>query len=278
MVDTITYRTTDMTRWGVGQGSDLGAPQIDINFFLLLQKITAVENAPDNTIDYFSVVGNQLFITMIDHTVFGPFTLPTAQWNFIEGGWKPLTQYHAFDVLTENGAFYIVRFDHVSAATFDPGANDGLGHNYYGLMLAEPQDALPIGGMPGQVLTKVAGSDFDTEWTSPTRNIGVYVEGAAGANELVLQYIVPEQMTFLTGLPNSQGFALTPPTVDQAYSIVQNGTVIGTVNFMPSPDEVFFAFAADVIFMPGDILSIIAPPAPDPHMTDVSITLVAILP
>jgi hypothetical protein len=36
--------------------------------------------------------------------------------------------------VTEGGVTYLVEYPHTSAATFDPGANDGLGHNYYHLL------------------------------------------------------------------------------------------------------------------------------------------------
>jgi hypothetical protein len=43
MVGSLTYRTDDLTRWGTGQGSDLDAPVIDLNFWTLFDAIRTLE-------------------------------------------------------------------------------------------------------------------------------------------------------------------------------------------------------------------------------------------
>jgi hypothetical protein len=135
-MDQITYRTNDPTRWGQGQGSDLAAALIDRNFWALFSMIAALQDhAATDMIQSISASGNQLFVTMADGTVFGPFTLPTAQWTFRKEGWLPTTPYSPFDVFENNGSLYLVLFRHVSAATFDPAANDGAGHDFYRLIL-----------------------------------------------------------------------------------------------------------------------------------------------
>ena len=71
----IIYRTAGA--WGGGQGSDLAAAQVDMNFWMLYSLISRCKNAaPAITISYFTVTGNQMWITMSDHYVFGPFTIP----------------------------------------------------------------------------------------------------------------------------------------------------------------------------------------------------------
>jgi len=273
----ITDRTAGV--WGGGQGSDLAAAQIDENFWELESAILVLQENASNSagIDYFVVEGNQLFVHLTDHVVIGPYTLPTAQWDF-RGGWLPLTTYADFDVVTNDGSVYLVIWPHTSTATFNPNANDGMGHNYYGLLLSQPADELPAGGTVGQVLTKSTGSPYATEWVSPTRDLSLYIEGAAESSELVLQYLVAQEMTFPIGMDGSLAFAGTPPTTDQAYELYQNGVFIGSVNFTPSPDEVTFTFAAAVTFMPGDILTMIAPVHADAHMTNISFTFIATLP
>jgi hypothetical protein len=105
----MTFRTNDYTRWGSGQGSNLSAAEVDVNFWTLYSALTALQDhalTTENQIDYFSVAGNQLFVTMMDHTVFGPYTLPTASWNF-RGPWSSTTSYHAMDVVTDSGSVYL---------------------------------------------------------------------------------------------------------------------------------------------------------------------------
>jgi|HubBroStandDraft_6_1064221.scaffolds.fasta_scaffold133714_2 hypothetical protein len=147
--------------WGVGQGSDLNAFQIDSNFWFLWQLILSVQSTIVAGIDYFSVVGDSFYVHLTDHMTLGPYPLPVAVWTY-RGAWQPFTVYYPLDIITSGGATYIVQFQHTSAATFNPNANDGMGHNYYGLLLAAPGSYSPIGGEVGQVLTVTVPGGFTT--------------------------------------------------------------------------------------------------------------------
>ena len=274
MTDSITYRTTDGTRWGTGQGANLTGYQIDINFWALYSAVTALQDhAVSNQIDYFNAVGDMFFVHFTDHTVLGPYQLPTAQWNF-RGPWQPATVYRNLDIVTNNGAVYMVIFDHISNSTFDPGANDGLGHDYYGLLLEQPQDELPAGGTAGQRLVMLTGSPYNVGWINDLRMIGVFMEGQPTApNELIMQFVVAEDLVLPAGLPGSEAFQNTPTTTNITYPMYQNGASIGGVNFTPTGTS--FTFTGDVDLVPGDVLTINAPAIPDGHQSDVSITLVA---
>ncbi len=77
----LVYRTTGA--WGAGQGYNLDAPQIDGNIYELAQRIAAVVAdipLPLN-ISNITVVGTQMRIYLEDATVFGPFTLPQANFR-----------------------------------------------------------------------------------------------------------------------------------------------------------------------------------------------------
>jgi hypothetical protein len=163
----IVYRTAGP--WGAGQGSRLSANQVDFNFYNHDQAISALTASIPAGIAYFYVNGNQLFVVLTDHTVLGPYILPTAAWNF-RGAWLPNTSYSVNDVVTFGGSAYLVIFAHTSAATFDPNANDGHGHNLYGL-LVQANDVLPTGGGSGTVLTKRSAADFDTLWMPPPQGM-----------------------------------------------------------------------------------------------------------
>jgi hypothetical protein len=156
--------------WGAGKGSNLAAAEVDENFWELLSRLAYLEDhggPPAVSIDYFSVNGSSLTIHMTDHSIRGPFQPPVANWRFRKEGWQPATFYVPQDVFAFNGSAYLVLFAHLSAATFDPDANDGMGHDYYGLLLTDPGDALPLGGDIGQVLAKRSAADLDMEWTDP---------------------------------------------------------------------------------------------------------------
>jgi len=59
---------------------------------------------------------------------------------------------------------YVVLFDHTSDTSFDPGANDGAGHDYYSLMVQTPGSPIPVGGAVGQVVQKSTTTDYTVAW------------------------------------------------------------------------------------------------------------------
>lgn len=155
--------------WGAANsGGNLSGPQFDENTYFFLQAITALQSAPSAAagIAFFTITGDQLTVTMTDHTTRGPYTIPISAFRF-RGAWQPFVTYFVNDVITANGACYIVTFDHTSAATFNAGANDGLGHDFYGLMLASPGNSLPTGGAVGQFVVKTTTTDFAVSWAWP---------------------------------------------------------------------------------------------------------------
>jgi hypothetical protein len=87
-------------------------------------------------------------------------------WNF-RGAWTTNTLYNVNDVVTINGGTYMVLFNHISVTPFDPYANDGAGHFYYGLLLTNPSNTIPVGGEAGQYLYKFSDTDYDMGWATP---------------------------------------------------------------------------------------------------------------
>jgi hypothetical protein len=156
----ITYRSDGP--WGPGKGSDLAPVDVDNNFWQLVQDVTA-KAVQGVGIANFHVVGDQMTVVLTDHTLLGPYTLPVVPITF-GGAWLPLTQYYANTIITHGGTTYIVLANHVSAATFDPGANNGAGQDYYSVLLQSPASALPTGGAPGMALLKATTADFSTLW------------------------------------------------------------------------------------------------------------------
>jgi hypothetical protein len=151
---------------------------IDETVYTLQAGIDAITLAPGVGVATISqpTAGTLLF-TMTDASTQGPFPLPVGEWYF-QGDWTASTAYIVNDVVQFNGSLYAVIFAHTSGTTFDAGANDGSGHNYYRLILTFPSGVLPVGGTAGQALTKVNSTDFNTQWT--TLPSGIPTGGSSG--------------------------------------------------------------------------------------------------
>lgn len=144
------FRTTDNTKWGAGKGSDLVPSEADNNFWALLVAVTLLQEHPPEaiSIDHFTVTGDHFTVTLTDSSIQGPFLLPTANWNW-RGVWAPTTAYAVFDTFSINGGVYLVLFAHVSASTFDPNASDGIGDNFYTLLIQSAKGSQGDPGIPG---------------------------------------------------------------------------------------------------------------------------------
>jgi hypothetical protein len=244
MVDSITYRTNDATRWGTGKGSDLTATEIDINFWVLFSQIAAIVDHQNvaGVISSISASGNNLFITLGDGTVFGPFTLPTAQWTF-RGAWLPNTLYNPMDVITSNGGLYLVLVRHTSVATFNPTANDGQGHSFYQLMLG-----------PGP---------YDVGMFFPDR-----IPEASPTNPALLLHVAARSFWLPRNFSGSVANLNVAATDELIFPVYKNQTPIGSILFggshayVQSDGSEFgtFVSSAAVQFNRLDRL-VIAPPA-----------------
>lgn len=281
MVASLTYRTTDATRWGGGIGTDLSAVQIDLNFWTLFSSLQALEDHQEVNagIDFINqpAGGNLFYIHLTNHQVLGPFVIPTSQWN-PRGNWAPLTAYAPYDVVSENGSVYLITIGHTSAATFSAFATDGDGHLLYNLILEQPTNQLPTDGTPGQRLAKAPGSPFDTEWISDRVRMSVFVPGVASSGQLLLQYCVTDLMTLPAGLAGSVFFSAIHPAANATYVVNLNGAAVATITFTgPSPVDLVVSCPSDVDCVPGDIITLTAPAPADVVQSNISFTIVALL-
>lgn len=166
----LVYRTVDMLKWGAGKGSNVLPAETDNNNWTIAQAILSIQNSLPSAsvgIDFFTVSGTQMTVHMTDHSLRGPFTLPTFQWVFRNppsGQWEPFVLYDVGDVFTDNGSVYLTLIQSVSGASFNANALDVHGNNLYGLLLVNPGDVLPLGGASGMALIKVDGHDLHVEW------------------------------------------------------------------------------------------------------------------
>jgi hypothetical protein len=157
LITALTYRTTGA--WGTGTGSDLVNSAVDTNFWDLVQNdqyllglINGFITTPPTSIADFIVSGDSFFVELTNHTMLGPYTLPAIDLNFV-GAWQPSTPHSVNTVFDINGTVYVVVLADPGQVTFDPGANDGNGHNYFQVLFSMPGNVLPTGGTVGQVLT-----------------------------------------------------------------------------------------------------------------------------
>jgi hypothetical protein len=157
------------------KGSPLTIAEFDGNFHDVDDRITTIEDNPAEarSIDEITAVGNTLVILYTDSTE-DTVTLPAVSLRG-RGDWLPSTAYLVNDTVQANGVVYVVPTSHTSALTFDPGANDGNGHDFYSPLFDIPELTLPVGGADGYVLTQV-GSDLENQWT----NAGIPTGGDAG--------------------------------------------------------------------------------------------------
>jgi len=236
---TIIYRTTGA--WGAGQGFNLTPAQLDGNFYDLATRVNTIETTPPAAVGISSitVVGDQMTINLTNSTAQGPFTLPTPTLT-PKGTWQPGTIYSINDLVNYGGTTYLVTWDHTSAATFDPGANDGAGHNFYSALIESPSSVIPAGGAQGTILRKVTATDYDMGW-----GLGAVPSGGLSNQILAKLTNVAFDMAWVN--PNSlvsKGLAIKSVTAG-AY------TLLATTISNPTGDEFTYIRAScDSIVVP----------------------------
>lgn len=104
--------------------------------------------------------------------------------------------------------------------------------------------------------------------------IPVFSGGVPLSNELLLQYVVPQQFVFPEDLPNSQAFANIAPTAETIFTITHEGSDVGTVTFAIATQIGTFTWANDITTVAGDIITIVAPAVADATISGISISLV----
>jgi hypothetical protein len=162
---TFSHDDTVSARW-TGVGRPLTAYECDLDLYNIK---TAVETLQDNysaTISIATVTQpflSTMRVTLTDASFFD-LSMPVPQFRSRKA-WATSTAYLINDTVTANGAYYIVTFDHTSDDTsFDPNANDGMGHDYYDEMVPSIGNALPAGGSVRMNLKKSSGADYAVTW------------------------------------------------------------------------------------------------------------------
>lgn len=133
--------------------------------------------------------------------------------------------------------------------------SDGAG--WYPATWAVPQDSsggIDIGPQP-----YVAGSMFNGE---PTASL------------VVMRHPLPFAVTFLDGLPDSQGYAGVAATAQTDFDLQKDGVSFGTMRFAAAGTVATFIMSGDESFVAGEVLEVIAPGSPDATLADIGFSLV----
>jgi hypothetical protein len=101
-------------------------------------------------------------------------------------------------------------------------------------------------------------------------DIGVFIAGKPGAAATVLRLNVVREFVWKASLTGSVCNAGVASAASKVFTIKNNGSSIGTVTFSTSSTGTI-AFAADVFFAVGDVLTIEAPAVQDTTLADVAL-------
>lgn len=260
MVAGLSFKTTDNTKWGAGNGLGTGGnltpQQADEDIWVLHSRIQVLEDNPPTarSIESFTVIGSQLQVNMSDGSTEGPFDLPIATFQ-MKGDWVNDMTYYPLDVVSvPHDGLYVVNIQHTtpaSPATFDPQADDGSGNLLY---------------------TKVFGDDawiYDVGWFYPGQpGLGIEDDAPIAAHLFRRAVICP------ANLVDSGAELRVPPASDLSFDLQVNGVVKGSVDFASGETVGTFTFATQVSCAPGDIIQIMKPSAVDSAAKDLTVTLI----
>lgn len=239
----VIFRTVDMAKWGAGKGSNLSPTEVDLNFWDLLQRIIAMETDPPEavSIDTIEVVGNQMTITMTDATTRGPFTLPTATWQ-MAGEWQPLTNYTAFQVVSNSGSLYLILHNHTSLTVFNPDEEDIDGFRY-SLILGQPLKP---------------------------NDLHVFLADTMIPNQLIYRYQATRRWQLPDDLLGSLFLAGTAAVASTVVTLRQNAAAIGTLTWGVGQTVPVVSFVSPITFEIGDVFTINGPAVPDTGLNNIS--------
>lgn len=212
------------------KGAPISAAEHDANIRNLDDRVTVIETDPPSAVSVASITvsGSAMTVTLTDDTVLGPFTLPVVT-HPLRGAWAPATAYAQYDWFYANGVTYEVLLDHTSAATFDPAANDGSGHDYYAVVMTAPGSSLPPGGAAGQVLAKVDGTDYLVHWSDIANALAGLTDVAFSTGPAEGDVLLYRSGAWTSEPPRAVSTTITGPTETIVASM--NGGYLRCTNF-----------------------------------------------
>ncbi len=98
-------------------------------------------------------------------------------------------------------------------------------------------------------------------------DIGGSVGGQPDAGETILRYPFPRAVSFPAGMPGSRGVVGTTPAATAVFDLRHNAVSFGTMTFAAAATATF-SVPADTVFVPGDVLTVVAPAPQDGTLAD----------
>jgi hypothetical protein len=100
--------------------------------------------------------------------------------------------------------------------------------------------------------------------------------GRPTANLVLQSYVFAAPATVPAGLSGSRGTAATAATASTTFNIQKNGANVGTMVFAPSAAAATFTMNSAILFNAGDVLTLVAPSAPDATVANLAWTIMGI--
>jgi hypothetical protein len=100
--------------------------------------------------------------------------------------------------------------------------------------------------------------------------------GRPTANLVMQSYVFAAPITVPAGLSGSRGSAATAATASTTFNIQKNGANVGTMAFAPSAAAATFTMNSATLFNAGDVLTLVAPSAPDATLANLAWTIMGI--
>ncbi len=238
--------------WGAGKSANLDAPEVDLNFWVLLSALIELQTNPPQPveIDRFDVVGNKLTIVMSSGASYGPFDLPVASLNFKEDGWQPETAYTTGDMFVgPDDVLYLVARPYTSLTDFDPDVADTQGTILKPLSISAPGSGV--------------SNTIEFRFNVP----GVVTDAVANGFDNVASYI-SNQNWQISSFDQCSARTINTPFTAAVYCPIYRGSdQIGRISWTTASAVGVFSLEASYSFPVsvgiGDVVSIGAPLSPD---------------
>lgn len=149
----------------------------------------------------------------------------------------------------------------------------------YAIAVKTPSGASISVGNGESKLLYCNGTDFSIAAESGVAapyDVGGCFVGQPSASAVILRYPMPRAVRFLAGLSSSKGVAATTATAATSFLIRKNGAQFATMDFAASAASATFTCASNVDFAAGDVLTVVAPGAPDDTLADIGFALAGV--
>jgi hypothetical protein len=126
-------------------------------------------------------------------------------------------------------------------------------------------------GTANQVLQVNSGATAAV-WSSRPYDIALYIEGVTTASEVLLYFVATRAFTWPASLTGSYAKASVAATASTTFTILHNGSSVGSFAFAASGTTATFTFSSAITFALGDTIEITGPATPDTTLANIGIT------